>query len=125
MIAIIAAGMMLVAGGTILMRDGSLYPTAAEGLVVGTEAYNDCVSAVGTFGGKSTTTYFGENASFKTCYQFRNVETYCWTQAYTSSGTTWFQCTPKGSSWNSVDPKFVNPITHPYSCGGACQDVVS
>ena len=121
MIAIIVAGaLMLVPYGAVLLWDGD---TAAEDLVVGTGEKSNCVSAVGTFGGKSTTTYFGENTPFKTCYQFGNVESYCWTQSFTDNGYAWFQCGPIGSLWNSVDPKFLNPVTHPYSCGKPCQDI--
>lgn len=67
----IVAGMMLVAGGAVWMRDGLSYMTAvAEVLVV---VSSQCVPASGVFGGISTTNVFvivGQRDPLETCYQY-------------------------------------------------------
>ena len=134
----IVAGMMLVAGGVVLLQDGSSYTTAAEGLVVATQVDKPCLPAGGTFGGVSTTpsdsfsdNWFssGQSTAFETCYQLGSEETYCWSKSYhhdyennlDNENDDFRQCIPNGSAWQTVDPKYVNPVTTPYSCGTPCQ----
>ena len=31
-------------------------------------------------------------------------------------------CIPNGDAWQTVNPKYVNPVTDPKSCGMPCQD---
>ena len=82
MIAIVAAGMMLVvAGGTVWMQEGGLSytPSSAEGLVVATNPFYGkypCFPAVGTFDGVSTIMPDrpnGESSPFETCFQFESM----------------------------------------------------
>ena len=52
-----AMTMLVVTGGTVWLRNGSSYTTAAEGLVVATHDNADCIAPIdATFGGTSTTT---------------------------------------------------------------------
>ena len=123
----VAGILLLVAGGTVVQRDGN--KIAAEGLVVATAANDDhCLPAVGgTFSGASTTTIDGETDHFQTCYQYGSASTYCWTKSYYAD--SWFQCVPDqpggytNGPWHSVDPQYVNPVTTPFSCGPPCKDV--
>ena len=138
-VAIVAGMMMLVAGGAVWMRNGLSYTTAtAEVLVM---VSSQCVAAPmdATFGGISTTNVFvivGKRDPFETCYQYGEEAKYCWTKSYYSSKGTggWFQCYPDPSQdkcadcqeWERIhqdDMKYVNPVTHPYSCGLPCQDM--
>ena len=135
---------MLVAGGAVWMRpdggssydhssgslntaaeDGSGLATAAEGLVVvATEASSAiCFPATGTFSGVSFFSPDGdESRYFETCFQLKGYSAYCWTQ----SGN-YHQCIPDGlignDAWHHIDPKYMNPVTHPYSCGEPCHNV--
>ena len=107
------AGMLLlvVVGGTVVLRDGNT-TIATEGLVVATAANDDsCLPAVGgTFHGTSTTTIDGETDRFQTCYQYGSASTYCWTKSYYADN--WWQCEPigmgddddNGKEWHTVDP---------------------
>ena len=128
---VIVAGMtMLVAGGAVWLRDsGSSYTTATEGLVVGTQGNFPCVPATGTFGGFSTTSSI-EDYPFETCYQFDQLETYCWTQSYYSKPSdesafskkkngSYFRCVPDGggNAWHAISIR----VTHGLSCGRPCQ----
>ena len=130
------AGMLLLvlAGGTVVLRDGNTI--AAEGLVVATAANDDsCLPAVGTFSGTSTTTDLGEDDHFETCYQYGNASLYCWTKSYYDKHQGWLQCVPNGeggvwmddddspTGFHTVEPRYVNPVTTPYSCGRPCANV--
>ena len=129
MVAIVAGMiMMLVAYGAVLMlQDGSLYTTAAKDLVVATAGLpTPCLPAGGTFGGTSTTTWYGKSVPFETCYQLGDDPTYCWTKAWFSPGFgKYYQCLPDGGNdaWHDIDPKYVNPVTDPKSCGMPCHEV--
>ena len=122
-LAIVAGMILMVAGGTVLLQDGG---TTAEGLIVATQGV-PCEPATGTFGGVSTTTFFGEDNPFETCYQYGDDKKYCWSKSTTHSigVEQWFECKPDpyGGKWGSVDPKYVNPVTHPYSCGPSCTEM--
>lgn len=73
----------------------------------------------------------GEDDTFRTCYQYGNLEQYCWTNAYYTSDfffkgyAGFYQCVPDGGgkAWHTLDPKYVNPVTTPNSCGDPCQEV--
>ena len=147
MIAVVAAGIMLLAGVVLMQDDGSSYnhlsrsvvtengsiASIAEELVVATQlsteeedgsGYNPCLPAGGAFGGKSTTgSFFGESYPSQTCCQYNNTETYCWTKLAVSVGQKYYQCLPKGggNAWHHIDPQYVNPVTNPVSCGSPCQ----
>ena len=137
MVVVVVAGMMLLTGcGTVwLLPDvGSSYTTTAEGLIVATEGNDDsCVPAGGTFSGTSTTTSDGEDGHFETCFQYGNVDKYCWTKSWFASdfgGGNWLQCDPdpRDGQWNSIDNddmRYVNPPPlspgDPYTCGSPCQ----
>ena len=65
---------------------------------------------------------------FHTCYRFNKSTKYCWTKSY----KTWYhdnynKCVPNCSDWwESVDQddmQYVNPVTHPFSCGDPCQEM--
>ena len=131
MIAIVAGMMMLMLGSTLLLQDGE---TAAEGLVVGELQENgpdgSCLAAPtdATFGGTSITVNREQQSAvpFETCYQYHNFDTYCWSKSYYIDAglyRAWYECVPDGEGWHTVDPKYVNPVTHPYSCGLPCQDM--
>ena len=84
-----------------------------------------CLPAVGKFGGNSTSPNGARNP-FETCYKYGSVEKYCWSKSFYSGD--WYQCKPTGdemfSGWYALDNddmKYVNPVTHPYSCGNPCQ----
>ena len=85
-----------------------------------------CFTANGAFGGVSITDLggVGRNNPFETCYQNGNDAKYCWSQSHVGYMLThpYVECAPYGGEWHSVDPKYVNPVTHPYSCGGPCSD---
>ena len=139
MLVAIVAGMLLLvlAGGTVVQRDGASYTTIAEGLLVAMAANDDdCLPAVGTFSGTSMTTDLGEDDHFETCYQYGNASLYCWTKSYYDKHQGWLQCVPNGeggvwmddddsptSSFHTVEPQYVNPVTTPYSCGRPCANV--
>ena len=82
-----------------------------------------CFPVGGTFGGVSTTSVYAYYA-FETCWQFDQLETYCWTKAYLSWDGTFYQCIPNGGgkSWYTIDAKYVNPVTQPNSCGKPCHN---
>ena len=114
------AGMMMLGGIT----------TTAEGLVVATHGGVPCVPASldATFSGVSATGnshYF----PFQTCYQNGDKREYCWTNAYyriagpNLGGKEYMPCRPVGDDWGRLDPRFVNPVTHPFSCGKPCQSL--
>ena len=128
-------------GGTVWMRqDGK---TSAMNLVVATQptwqdygGANPCLPASGTFGGVSTEgSDDGEDGNFETCYQFDNLENYCWTKSYRSLDhsffgdySLFFACVPNGGgqAWDYIDADFVNtpgvdPKTNPKRCGTPCQ----
>ena len=144
----IVAGMMLLAGGVVLMVKTTVSghtTTTVEGLVVGTQgrasydpfqsSFPDsaapCLVADGAFGGVSTdfTSWdlsAGQTDSFETCYQLGSDFIYCWPKSYHNNCNgliEYRQCIPIGSDWSPVDPKYVNPVTTPYSCGMPCQDM--
>lgn len=86
MIAIVAAGIMLVvAGGAVwLQDDGSSHThSSAEGLVLATNPFytkNPCYPAVSTFDGVSTIMpdgLNGKSSPFETCFQFGSTSSYC------------------------------------------------
>ena len=91
-----------------------------------------CLSASGKFPGYSTTTQVGEGYPFETCYQLDGEATYCWTRSYEYDCTIvrgevrnyrqclYKQCIPDGNLWQFVDAYYVNPVTHPNSCGTPC-----
>merc|ERR1711865_713057 len=55
---------------------------------------------------------------------FLNQVKYCWTKSYRKSGVGNYKyCLPDGDGWNYFDPTYVNPVTHPFSCGSPCHDV--
>jgi len=98
------------------------------------EKYTDddiCFPAGGTFGGVSRIVSWGgvTMTPFETCYQYGSYDKYCWTKSYLD--TSWFddtfkQCVPdpRGGQWRAIEQKnmkYVNPVTHPYSCGEPCQ----
>ena len=131
---VVVAGLMLlvVAGGPVWMPEGASYTTVAEGFVVATRGNSPCLTADGTFGGKSTTAFEGDSDPFETCFQLGKYDTYCWSKSFHHDGTfftssKYYQCSPlppaTGGTWYPVDPQYVNPITHPYSCGSPCQDM--
>ena len=121
--------MLVVAGGTVWMGDGGI-TTDAEGLVVATQGGVPCVPAAldATFSGVSATGnahYF----PFQTCYQNGDKREYCWSNAYYHivgahrDGKEYMPCRPVGDDWGRLDPRFVNPVTHPFSCGKPCQSL--
>ena len=133
MLAIVAGTTMIMLGSTVLLQNGE---TAAEGLVVATEGTSPCLAAPmdTTFGGTSITNrggIAGRTDPFETCYQYYTYEKYCWSKSFylADDGVEddfrpgWMQCFPDGGGWNTVDPQYVNPVTHPYSCGKPCQYV--
>ena len=72
--------------------------------------------------------YNGESYYFETCNQFDKLETYCWTKSYlgpkgASGATLYYPCIPNwgGKAWHAIDAEYVNPVTHPNSCGSPCQ----
>ena len=81
-----------------------------------------CFPADGTFSGVSTTTSNGKGSPFETCYQHGNEAKYCWSKSHYGFHD-WFECIPIGPNWHTVDPKYVNPVTNPYSCGLPCKDM--
>jgi hypothetical protein len=127
---IIVAGMMVVTGGVVWMRDGE---TAAEGLAVATQDSAPCLPATDTFQGKSLSDGFngGHREPFETCFQFLSEAKYCWSKSYYCDDhdddeafpNIYYQCTPEGDGWKSIDANYVNPVTHPNSCGTPCQDM--
>ena len=132
-----AMTMLVVTGGTVWLRNGSSYTTAAEGLVVATQDGTECVPAAldATFGGTSTTTTIGNFDAFQTCYQYGNEKKYCWSNSCTAINffqTLHYQCVPKGrrlmdgawlaGQWDDIDPKYVVPYK---TCGPPCQDMIN
>ena len=95
-------------------------------LIIGNDTNRaPCLPAVGKFGGNSTSTHGARNP-YETCYKYGSVEKYCWSKSYFSGD--YYQCKPKGDEWfsgwyavDNDDMKYVNPVTHPYSCGDPCQ----
>ena len=69
--------------------------------------------------------YNGESYYFETCNQFDKLETYCWTKAFQNgAGGDYARCIPNGggNAWPDViSAEYVNPVTHPNSCGTPCQ----
>ena len=73
--------------------------------------------------------YNGESYYFETCNQFDKLETYCWTKSYLGlkkgvpGATLYYPCIPNwgGKAWHAIDAEYVNPVTHPNSCGSLCQ----
>ena len=66
---------------------------------------------------------------FETCYQYRNEAKYCWSKSYWDDYMGAFcRCAPipynpaggNRQNWDSVDPKYVNPVTTPKTCGEPC-----
>ena len=92
-----------------------------------------CLPATDTFDGISTTTRAGKNDPFETCYQLANHPFYCWSKSHSAGELPlqWYECVPIDENpnpharWHSVDPKYTNPVTHPYSCGDPCQKMVA
>ena len=85
-----------------------------------------CTTPCGRFDGESVTNPHGRSCPFKTCYQWKEKSKYCWTQSYMHSHS-FYPCVPKhytgdNDGWHDVDPRHVNPVTHPYSCGDPCQE---
>ena len=82
-----------------------------------------CLPATGDiFSGVSKTeTGGGDRYPFETCYQNGNEAQYCWSKSHRLN-TIMSECRPYGGDWHPVDPKYVNPVTHPYSCGAPCTD---
>ena len=124
-LAIVAGMILMVAGGTVLLQDGG---TTAEGLIVATQGV-PCEPATGTFGGVSTTTFFGKDNPFQTCYQYGDDKKYCWSNStprstcnYYGCDTSWYECRPKPKhgEWDDVNPKYVVPYK---TCGPACTDM--
>ena len=85
--------------------------------------HTPCLQAGGSFKGVSTTTGLGKTYAFETCYQNGNEAKYCWSKFHLRTYTIYHECVPLGGDWHSVDPKYVNPVTHPYSCGAPCTDI--
>ena len=89
------------------------------------QSINNCLPAGGTFRGNSTTTWWGKEGNFETCYQYNDLATYCWTKSFQDEDKLYgyFQCVPigGGKAWHAIDAKFVNPVTQPDSCGSPCQ----
>ena len=71
----------------------------------------------------------GHPDPLETCYQYGDTAKYCWSHSYyQDNGLGWFPCLPAPykSAWHSVGQenlRYVNPITHPYSCGPPCQEM--
>ena len=74
-------------------------------------------------------TYGCRKDPFETCYQYRNEAKYCWSKSYWSDYMGAFcRCAPipynpaggNRQNWDSVDPKYVNPVTTPTTCGEPC-----
>ena len=126
----------MVAGGAVWMPDqGHTTTTAiAMNLVVPTTTYaTRCIPAAGTFGGVSTHRHGTQSFQFfQTCFRDEERQYFCWTQSYCDDwddGTAchlYKPCMPDGNGWHPVpndDLQYNNPVTHPYFCGGPCQDV--
>ena len=141
---IVIVGIMLVAGGAVLLWDGGSYfyssggslqtedssiTTDVEGLVVATHDSAPCLPASmdEAFNGISVSnpSLRARRHPFETCYQWGNEVKYCWTKSYqwTHNGVIFSECAPDGSYWKAIDAKYVNPVTHPNSCGTPCQDM--
>ena len=109
MIAIVGGILLLVVvtGGAVVRRfeitdDGCTTTTIAEGLVVATAGD----VRFSKFQGMSTTTFWGEQDRFQTCYKSgRGSDAkYCWTNAHqTDIWWQYFQCVPNGDGWKEVN----------------------
>ena len=93
-----------------------------------------CLPAPDTFSGISETTrtyahWSGRTNPFETCYQLGDTDEYCWSHSYYDINyADWYECVPKpmNGAWHSIEQenmRYVNPITHPYSCGPPCQEM--
>ena len=127
MMAFVAMMLLMVAGGAAwMMQDGSSYTAVAESLVVTTVGVSgSCLPATDTFSGVSTTDDDGSDYAFETCFQLKQLETYCWTKSYylyIHDDGMFFPCEPIGDKWHAISAEDVNPVTHPNSCGLPCQD---
>lgn len=135
---VLGVKMLVVAGGAVWMlktNDAGLTTTAVGGLVIATLADTPCLPASDTFSGISETDFgwfsAGQKDPFETCYQEGDYAKYCWSHSryhinknyFGFESGAWFECLPLGRYWHSVDPKYVNPVTHPYSCGPPCQEM--
>ena len=134
MIAVAGIMLLVVAGVMVWMPEGASYTTAAEDLLVGTHRIAPCLPAGGTFSGKSKNTDDGVDGNFETCYQLGKYDVYCWSKSFRDDNTgDYWECypnivpqgpnNPNHDAWYPVDPQYVNPVTHPYSCGSPCQDM--
>ena len=140
-----AVWMMQDAGSSYDPSSGSLFETEEGGITLFYAEVDDiyplddgfvpspqCLPASGRFRGYSTTTQVGEGYPFDTCYQLGKEATYCWTRSYEYDCTIvrgevrnyrqclYKQCIPDGNLWQFVDAYYVNPVTHPNSCGTPC-----
>ena len=96
------------------------------------------------FSGESTTTHWGENHHFETCYQHKDEAKFCWSKSYKhgcfkstgGTGGDFYQCIPSGfygdDGWHEVFPCNVEvylPLyrtyctSKSYSCGEPCQEM--
>ena len=67
---------------------------------------------------------------FETCYQYRNEAKYCWSKSYYETQNEHYrsfcQCVPipfsryNHDDWHPLEARYVNPVTHPNSCGPPC-----
>ena len=87
-----------------------------------------CLPATDSFSGISLYSMWRQEVAFETCYRLGTTPTYCWSKSYryfnTDDGWSYGKCVPNGTAWDHVDQsdmKWVNPVTHPYSCGDACK----
>ena len=104
---------------------------------VATQGCRPCLPATDTFNGISVWKHFGSmfDYPFETCYQYKNEANYCWSKSTFCDDDKWsihgfFHCAPNnddgttgnfGGDWNAISAEWVNPVTHPNSCGPPCQ----
>ena len=98
-----------------------------------TQDGTECVPAPldATFLGRPLHTYHTDlYAPIQTCFQNAGETNYCWTNNWHSTeltiygvGQVYHPCWPVGGDWRFLDARYVNPVTHPNSCGKPCQVV--
>ena len=135
------AGALLMAGHSMMMPNRS---SNVDGMVIVPSAASrlsgkaPCLVAGGTFSGTNTRDgKYGKVVAFENCYQARDNKgndivpwQYCWTKSYHSSlcdmlstnAYCYLPCVPTGN-WVELDPRFVNPVTDPHSCGPPCENM--
>lgn len=88
-----------------------------------------CLPASGTFSGISYTGWQRQSYPFETCFQLGDASTYCWTKSYFCTQKHWNSsrnycfCAPDGDKWQPISAEYVNPVTHPNSCGSPCLEI--